>query len=165
MSERADPVAVVPAAYVYLLSPRGVLLQLRQNTGFMDGCWAAGAAGHVERHETAEAAAIREAREELGVEVAPTDLHPAAVMQRTDGTVDPREQRVDWFFTCRAWRGQPTVLEPAKCGGLEWFALDRLPERMPPHERQALAAIRTGAMATLLSFGFPAAVAGSPGTH
>ncbi|MBS1906601.1 MAG: NUDIX domain-containing protein [Actinobacteria bacterium] len=154
MNVRSDPFAVIPAAYVYLRSSRGVLLQLRQNTGYMDGCWAAGAAGHVERGETAAAAAIRELREELGVDVALEDLDPVAVMQRTDGTTDPREQRVDWFFTCRTWRGRPAILEPAKCGGLEWFPLDRLPERMPPHERVALDAVRQGASATLLSVGF-----------
>ena len=44
-----------------------VLLQLRQNTGYMDDHWAAAAAGHVERGETAYDAARREALEELGV--------------------------------------------------------------------------------------------------
>ena len=40
-----------------------VLLQLRQNTGYMDDHWAAAAAGHVERGETAyDAAAPRGAR-------------------------------------------------------------------------------------------------------
>ena len=42
---------VVPAAYVFLLRARArhrVLLQLRQNTGYMDDHWAAAAAGHVE---------------------------------------------------------------------------------------------------------------------
>ena len=54
---------VVPAAYVFLLreGSRGteVLLQLRQNTGYRDGYWAAAAAGHVERGETAYDAAHR----------------------------------------------------------------------------------------------------------
>ena len=45
-----------------------MLLQLRQNTGFMDGHWAAAAAGHVEKGETAYDAARREAAEEIGVD-------------------------------------------------------------------------------------------------
>jgi 8-oxo-dGTP diphosphatase len=61
-----DRFRVVPAAYVFLLraGPDGeeVLLQRRQNTGYMDGHWAAAAAGHVERGETAYDAANREAR-------------------------------------------------------------------------------------------------------
>ena len=62
---------VVPASYVFLLRDGAagteVLLQLRQNTGYMDDHWAAAAAGHVERGETAYDAARREALEEIGV--------------------------------------------------------------------------------------------------
>ena len=43
---------MVPASYVYLLrevdGATEVLLQLRQGTPYMDGHWAAAAAGHVE---------------------------------------------------------------------------------------------------------------------
>ena len=67
-----DRFVVVPASYVYLLREGAagteVLLQLRQNTGYMDGRWAAAAAGHVERGETAYDAARREALEEVGVD-------------------------------------------------------------------------------------------------
>jgi 8-oxo-dGTP pyrophosphatase MutT (NUDIX family) len=59
--------SVIPAAYVYLLQGREVLLQRRQNTGYQDGRWVAGAAGHVELGETAAVAAAREAIEEIGV--------------------------------------------------------------------------------------------------
>lgn len=106
--------ALIPAAYVYLRRGGEVLLQLRQNTGFMDGNWSAGAAGHLEAGETAERAARRELSEELGVAAQEGALAPAMVMQRTDGTDNPVEQRVDWFFVLR-WRGQPTIQEPRKC--------------------------------------------------
>ena len=145
--------AVIPASYVFLRSDRGVLLQLRQNTGFMDGKWAAGAAGHVELGETALQTAVRELREELGVEVDPRDLHCVAVMQRTDGTDTPREQRVEWFFTCDRWQGEPTILEPHKCGALEWFSLDALPDEMPDHELHALDAVRRETTAEMLFHG------------
>ena len=146
--------SVVPSSYVYLRRGDSVLLQLRHNTGYMDGCWAAGAAGHVELGETAADAAIREVREELGVEIRPADLSPSAVMQRTDGTDNPIEQRVDWFFTCDAWEGEPRILEPHKCAELAWFDLAALPERMPAYERAALDAVRAGCAATLLNVGF-----------
>src|SRR5256885_8252392 len=97
-----DRFRVVPASYVFLLRPElrrpgdDVLLQLRQNTGYMDGHWAAAAAGHVERGETAYDAARREAREEIGVEVA--DLSFVTSMQRTQHA-DPIDERIDFFFT------------------------------------------------------------------
>lgn len=132
--------ALVPASYLYLVRERAgrteILLQLRQNTGYMDGCWAAGAAGHVEAGETAPQAARREAREELGVEL--RDVHYEFVMHRTAPGGDPVDQRVDFFFTSRAWDGVPTIREPAKCAELAWFALDALPDDVVPYERMAV---------------------------
>ena len=77
-----------------------MLLQLRQGTGYMDDHWAAAAAGHVERGETAVDAAHREALEEIGV----TDLELEFVtsMQRTRHDL-PIDERVDFFFTARSW--------------------------------------------------------------
>ncbi|WP_194410378.1 NUDIX hydrolase [Microbacterium cremeum] len=147
-------VSLVPASYVFLRRHGAVLLQLRHNTGYMDGYWTAGAAGHIELGETAVDAAIREAREELGVVIEPSGLNPSTVMQRTDGTAEPREQRVDWFFVCDAWSGEPTILEPRKCAELAWFGLDALPEHVPDYERLALDAVREGHASSLLSFGF-----------
>ena len=75
--------AVIPAAYVLLRRGDEVLLQLRQGTGYYDGHWACGAAGHIERGETLLAGAARETREELGVEVDESDLEVLTVMHRT----------------------------------------------------------------------------------
>lgn len=152
-----DRFVVVPAAYVFLLRPaedgsEEVLLQLRQGTGFMDGHWAAGAAGHVERGETAYDAAHREAREELGL--TDVELHFELTMQRT-GSGEPIDERVDFFFTSWSWSGEPQVLEPHRSAGLRWCrldGLDDLPEPVVPHERRALAALGTGT--TYLTHGF-----------
>jgi 8-oxo-dGTP pyrophosphatase MutT (NUDIX family) len=146
---------VVPAAYVFLLRPGSqgrdeVLLQLRQNTGYMDGHWAAAAAGHVERGETAYDAARREAHEEIGVEVG--DLTFVTSMQRTRHA-DPIDERIDFFFTCRSWRGEPRVVEPQKAAAMDWFPLDALPDPVVPHELFVLERLGTG-LESYTTFGF-----------
>jgi 8-oxo-dGTP pyrophosphatase MutT (NUDIX family) len=150
-----DRFRVVPASYVFLLREGTsggdeVLLQLRQNTGYMDGHWAAAAAGHVERGETAYDAARREAREELGIDG--VDLAFVTAMQRTQ-RADPIDERIDFFFTARTWTGEPQIIEPAKAAALEWYPLNRLPDPVVPHERVVLEGLGTG-LESYTTFGF-----------
>jgi 8-oxo-dGTP diphosphatase len=116
----------------------------------MDDHWAAAAAGHVERGETAYDAAHREAREEIGVEELALEFLTS--MQRTQHA-DPIDERVDFFFSARAWTGEPRIVEPAKCAALEWFPLTALPEPVVPHERVILDGLGTG-LARYTTFGF-----------
>jgi 8-oxo-dGTP diphosphatase len=146
--------AVVPTAYVILRRGGRVLLQLRANTGYRDGFWAIGAAGHVEAGESVLAAAAREAREELDVGVDPADLLPLCAMHRTHGTGRAVDERVDFFFTCARWAGEPRRVEEHKSAGLRWFALDALPEPVVPHELAVLERLRAGAVPPILSYGF-----------
>ena len=149
---------VVPASYVFLLRDGStgpgsteVLLQLRTGTGYMDDHWAAAAAGHVERGETAVDAAHREALEEVGV----TDLELEFVtsMHRTrhDLAID---ERIDFFFTARRWTGEPTIVEPTKCADLRWWPLDALPDPTVSHERVVLTGLRDGSIDPYTPFGF-----------
>jgi 8-oxo-dGTP pyrophosphatase MutT (NUDIX family) len=149
-----DRFRVVPASYVFLLragaSGDEVLLQLRQNTGYMDGHWAAAAAGHVEQGETAYDAARREAREEIGVEG--LDLEFVTSMQRTQHAA-PIDERIDFFFTARHWDGEPRIIEPTKCAALEWYSLSALPDPVVPHEHVVLCGLGTG-IPGYVTFGF-----------
>ena len=153
----AERFVVVPASYVFFLRAHAdgerteVLLQLRRGTGYMDGHWAAAAAGHVERGETAEAAARREAAEE--VDVSAVELEFLTAMQRTQHDL-PIDERVDFFFAARSWTGEPRIVESGKCADLRWFPLDALPEPVVPHERFVLEALRDGGVAPLTHFGF-----------
>ncbi|MBV1780616.1 NUDIX domain-containing protein [Paeniglutamicibacter sp. ABSL32-1] len=146
---------LVPAAYVVLRRGGQVLLQLRQNTGFMDGHWACAAAGHVEPGESVDAAAVREAAEELGLRLDPRDLLPLSTLHRTNGGDAPRAQRVDFFFAANRWDGEPRIMEPEKCAAIEWFDLDRLPAPMPEHERYVLENLAAGTLPAIASLGFP----------
>lgn len=152
-----DRFQIVPAAY--LVFRRGddgqeVLLQLRQGTGYMDGYWACAAAGHVEAGESVLQAACREAVEELGIAVAATDLVPLTAMHRTGRNGKPIDERVDFFFECRRWEGEPQVREPEKAARLAWFDLDALPESVVPHELTVFQSLRGGSLPAVTAFGF-----------
>jgi dihydrofolate reductase/8-oxo-dGTP pyrophosphatase MutT (NUDIX family) len=150
--------SVVPAAYLVLTRDGAdvteVLLQLRGGTGYMEGWWACGAAGHVEDSEPATDGLSREALEEVGVVVDPGSLRLAAVVHRTCKVGGPIEQRIDLFFTTSQWSGDPRITEPDKAHDLQWWPLDALPERLVPHERQALEHLRRGLPPALLTRGF-----------
>jgi 8-oxo-dGTP pyrophosphatase MutT (NUDIX family) len=150
---------VVPAAYVFLRrtvdGSEQVLLQLREGTGYMDDHWAAAAAGHVEAGESVLDAAVREAAEELGITIDPGDLVPLCAMHRTTAPHGPIDERVDFFFECRRWTGQPRPLESDKSADLRWFDHGALPEPVVPHELQVLRAMLWDAVPPVLVHGFP----------
>ncbi|WP_374929937.1 dihydrofolate reductase [Kytococcus sedentarius] len=139
---------VVPSAYVILLreapgdpATTEVLLQLRRGTGYMDGWWACGAAGHVEPGESVLAAAQREATEELDITIAAEDLQPLTTLHRHIALTSPLEERYDTFVTARTWTGEPSLQEADKAEDLRWWPLADLPARTVPHEAQVLQAL------------------------
>lgn len=75
-------------------------------------------------------------------------------MHRTQANHRPIDERVDFFFECRRWRGEPRLVEPDKAAELGWFALDALPHPVVPHERFVLDALRDGSIAPITAFGF-----------
>lgn len=147
---------VVPAAYVALIRPGGsgpeVLMMLRRGTGYMDEHWAL-VAGHLEDAESVEAGAVREVLEEVGVEIDAGSLEPLCGMHRRNSE-RPIDQRVDYFFACRRWRGEPRLMETDKAADLAWFALSQLPDPVVPHELRVLRAFSHGRVPPVLSHGF-----------
>jgi 8-oxo-dGTP pyrophosphatase MutT (NUDIX family) len=148
-----DRFQVIPAAYVALRRDDQVLLLLRANTGYLDGYWAM-PAGHVEKDESVLAAAIREVREEVGVEIDPADLVPVTAMHRTGGNGQAIDERVDFFFTTSRWTGEPRLMEPGKADGLGWYSVDNLPDPVVPHEARVLQGIQSGGLPAVIAQGF-----------
>ncbi len=146
--------AVVPAAYLILRRGEDALLQRRAGTGYYDGHWACGAAGHVEAGESVLTAAVREAAEEIGVVVAPEDVEFVTLLHRTDGSERAVEQRFDVFFQTARWSGEPCIREPEKTAELGWFPLGALPQPVVPHERLVLDALAAGFEPPVLTIGF-----------
>ncbi len=145
--------ALVPAAYVALVRDGEVLLQQRQNTGYMDGHWSFSAAGHVEREESVTAAAVREAGEELGVRIREADLEPVCTIHRRQNERDGG-QRVDFYFTVSRWEGEPEAKETVHSGGVMWAPLISLPEPLVPVDAIALKMLATGERRAIVHWGF-----------
>lgn len=133
---------LVAAAYVVLRRGDEVLLQLRRNTGYMDGRWGV-LAGHVDPGESVHEAAAREAFEEGGVRVDVADLVALTALHRFERGGPAVEQRFDAFFLARTWTGEPALQEPDKSAAMRWFPLAGLPD-VVPHERLVLDALATG---------------------
>jgi ADP-ribose pyrophosphatase YjhB (NUDIX family) len=125
-------------AHVFLLDGENVLLLRRHNTGYEDGNFSV-VAGHLDGGEEVVAAAIREAREEAGIALAPGDLVVVGVMHRRQG-----DERVDFFLAARRWSGTPVNREPDKCDMLAWYPTDALPANTIPYVRRALENYRRG---------------------
>lgn len=148
-----DRVKLVPASYIVFRREEFVLLQLRQGTGYLDGHWSSAAAGHVEADESAVQGAVREAHEELGIDIDPEKLVPLTVMHRTERNGQATGERVDFFFECTIWQGEPQMMEPDKVADLRWFHLDDLPSVVTPHERCVFERLRTG-LPPIITLGF-----------
>jgi ADP-ribose pyrophosphatase YjhB (NUDIX family) len=109
-----------------------VLLLRRYQTGYMDGHYSV-PAGHLDGGETVTQAAIREAREETGLDLVPETISFACVLHRIED-----EERVDFFVRVAGWSGEPVNTEPHRCDDLRWFSLSRLPENLIPYVRRGL---------------------------
>ena len=134
-----DRFKVTPDAHVFLISDRHEVLLLRRcNTGFEDGSYSV-IAGHVEADEEVTSAAIREAKEEVGVEIQPADIKVVGVMHRRSD-----HERVSFFLTASRWRGEIVNAEPGMCDDVSWHSVHRLPANTIPYISQALTNYRHG---------------------
>ena len=120
------------AVHIFLLRENHVLLLRRANTGYEDGNYSV-VAGHLDGRESVTQAAIREAHEEVGIALRPTDLTVVGVMHRVSN-----EERIDFFLVATTWGGTLTNQEPNKCAELRWCALDALPTNTIPYVQAAL---------------------------
>ncbi len=96
-------------------------------------------AGHINGNEEIKAAAIREAKEEAGIEIQLSDINVVGVMHRKG-----EDERVDFFLAAARWDGRVVNAEPEKCDDLSWHSVHDLPANMVPYVRRALENYRKG---------------------
>jgi 8-oxo-dGTP pyrophosphatase MutT (NUDIX family) len=133
--KRHLPTASV-AVYLILQRKMKVLMMLRDNTGYQDGMWET-CAGHVDdTGETPLDAMCREAKEELGITIDKNDLKFVHLSSRPKH--DPTGIRIDIFFECGKWRGEPNNVEPCMCKEIRWFDPHDLPKNVTPHVKDGV---------------------------
>lgn len=100
-----------------------VLLFFR-NDGFFnyDGGWWVLPAGHIEQHETAQDAAVREAKEELDIDIAPEDIKCVHIISN----LASRTESFDFFFEVSKFSGQIRNCEGDKCADMQYFTIDEI---------------------------------------
>lgn len=125
----------IPAVYILLEKDGKILLGRRCNTGYEDGNYQV-PAGHVEDGELLTEAIIREAKEEVGINLNVNDLEFSHISYRPRH--DNTDDRIDIFFKTSKWEGEVKNMEPEKCDNLDWFSMDNLPENMTYHVRDAI---------------------------
>ena len=138
MRERVMRSRFPVAVHLFFLHDDRVLLLRRFNTGWEDGKYSV-PAGHVDAGESVSAATIREAHEEVGVDLKTSDLEVVHVMHRK-----AEEERIDFFLIVKNWTGEITNKEPHKCDDLAWHPLSSLPSNIIPYVRQGLANYQSG---------------------
>jgi ADP-ribose pyrophosphatase YjhB (NUDIX family) len=140
MSSHNDGIAA-PYMAVYLIFRKNnkIAFLLRSNTGWMNGHYGL-PAGRVERGEAWKNAAMREAKEEVGITILPQNLQLVLTGHRTH----PDSDWVDTVFEVTEWSGELYNAEPGVHGELAWFESHNLPENMVPYVRTYVHALEAG---------------------
>jgi len=129
---------LIGAVHLFLIRDGQILLLRRFKTGYEDGNYSV-VAGHLDGDEEIKHAMRREAREEVGIELADENLQIVGIMHRKS-----KDERIDFFLAAERWTGEIRNCEPGKCDQLIWCEMNQLPENMIPYVRQALVNYREG---------------------
>ena len=140
MSERAKFKGVIN---LIIKKDNKVLLFFR-NDGFFnyDGGWWVLPAGHIEQGETARDAAIREAKEELDINIAPSDIKCVHITSN----LASRTESFDFYFEVSKYSGTMRNCESGKCVEMRYFTLDEVAtlKNVISPTRISLAALQRG---------------------
>ncbi len=118
-----------------VLKQDGQVLFMHRISGYLSGADMLPGGG-VEEGESPTEASVREAREELGIEINSKDFKLIHIMFR--GPHDDTGSRIDYFFEVKVWTGEPENKESQKCDELRWHDLNELPQSVPQYVRVAL---------------------------
>lgn len=111
-----------------------ILLQRRQGTKLWPGFLAL-PAGHIDETENAYDALVREAKEELGIEISINNIVDTFVVNRRNKSL---MSYYDVYFEINSYNGKIEIKEPEKCQELVWCNINNLPQDMIDFEITAI---------------------------
>lgn len=125
MEEQRNKIPVT--VQIVLIKKNKILLMKRFNTGYEDGKYCL-PGGHVEKGEEIKQAGIREAKEELGIDIKNEDLEVKHVLYRKVKD----NAYVDFILICKEWSGEIKINEKDKCNEIRWIYINKLPSNIIP---------------------------------
>lgn len=141
---------VIAAAYVLFRRPTGEILFLqRANTGYRDGHYSL-PAGHLDGGESALVAAIREAKEEVGITLSAGQLRLVHTQHLMGEEGD--HERINLYFEATEWDGEPINAEPHKCTALVWAQPSSPPAPLVPEIAVLIHHFQAGSPFSTLGF-------------
>ncbi|VHO04392.1 nucleoside triphosphate pyrophosphohydrolase [Candidatus Rhabdochlamydia sp. T3358] len=126
---------LIVTVHLILLKEDRILLSLRQNTGYADGLYSL-VTGTLNGKESAIEATIREAKEEIGIDLASEQLRFTSTMHCLGA--DGREF-IELFFLASSWQGELFNQEPEKCKKIAFFPKDAFPKEIIPYVQKGIA--------------------------
>ena len=117
------------AVHMIIVKNDKILLQKRKGTKLWPGYYAL-PAGHIDEGENQYDALVREAQEELDIQINPKDiLNSYVVLRRNFFEIDGKltEPYIDYYFEIHDYKGTPKIAEKDKCDELIWSNINELP--------------------------------------
>ena len=127
------------SVFLILRKKDEILFYKRIDTNHEEGKYSL-VGGYLDGKETVQQGIAREAKEEIGIEIKPEDLTVVHVIHHSaSGNYG---EFFNVFLETIVWQGDPSNVEPDRCGGLKWFSIDDLPQNTVDYVRLALEQIR-----------------------
>lgn len=121
------------AVFVILEKDNKIFFLRRKNTGWADGLLTI-PAGHVDKGFQVRESAVKEVKEEAGVDVSPEDLE----FVHTDYK---RDLYTNFYFKAKKWLGEPKIGEPELASEMLWIDKNNLPHDITPQLKNLFAQI------------------------
>lgn len=132
---------LLSAVYMIIKNERGEILFQRRWGSKLWPHFLGLPAGHVDKGEDAYEALIREAKEELNIDITIKNIEDIFVVNRINKNLKPY---YDIYFVISSYKGIIKINEPNKCQELKWLDLDNLPNDVIGFEKEALTNYKKG---------------------